>query len=77
MDFTSKTIIHLHQVLITACGLSVVVCGIQLPDQGSNPRPLHREHEVLTTGPPGKPPRVSFDKDSSFDQTFLRPWAIP
>ena len=29
-------------------------CGIQFPDQGSNPAPLHWERRVLTTGPPGK-----------------------
>ena len=33
-----------------------VVChvGSQFPDQGLNPCPLHWEHGVLTTGPPGK-----------------------
>ena len=30
------------------------VCRIQFPDQGSNPGPLHWEHGVLPTGPPGK-----------------------
>ena len=29
-------------------------CGIQFPNQGSNPGPLHWEHGVLPTGPPGK-----------------------
>ena len=29
-------------------------CGIQFPDQGSNPGSLHWEHGVLPTGPPGK-----------------------
>ena len=29
-------------------------CGIQFPDQGSNPGPLHWEHRALTTAPPGK-----------------------
>ena len=29
-------------------------CGIQFPDQGSNPGPLHWEHGVLSTVPPGK-----------------------
>ena len=32
----------------------VVACGIQFPDQGSNPGPLHWEHGVPATGPPGK-----------------------
>ena len=40
--------------LVVARKLLVVVCGIYLPDQGSNPGPLHWEHEVLATGPPGK-----------------------
>ena len=30
------------------------VCGIQFPDQGSNPGPLHQECGVLSTVPPGK-----------------------
>ena len=42
--------------LVVACKLLVVVCRIYLPDQGSNPGPLHWEHEVLATGPPGKSP---------------------
>ena len=29
-------------------------CGIQFPDQGLNPGPLHQEHGVLTTAPPEK-----------------------
>ena len=29
-------------------------CGIQFPDQGLNPGPLHWEHRVLSTAPPGK-----------------------
>ena len=34
--------------------LLVAVCGIQFPNQGSNPCPLHWKRRVLTTGPPGK-----------------------
>ena len=33
----------------------VAACGIYLPDQESNPDPLHGEHGVFATGPPGKP----------------------
>ena len=40
--------------LVVARGLVVVARGVQLPDQGSNPGPLHWEHRVLATGPPGK-----------------------
>ena len=32
----------------------VVACGIQFLDQGLNCSPLHWEHGVLATGPPGK-----------------------
>ena len=39
---------------VVACKLLVVACGIQFPDQGSNPGPLHWERGVLATGPPGK-----------------------
>ena len=35
-------------------GSLVAARGIWFPDQGSNPGPLHREHGVLATGPPGK-----------------------
>ena len=35
-------------------GSLVAACGVQLPDQGSKPGPLHWQHGVLTTGPPGK-----------------------
>ena len=31
-----------------------MACGILVPDQGSNPRPLLWKHRILTTGPPGK-----------------------
>ena len=31
-----------------------VACGTQFPEQGSNLSPLHWEHGVLATGPPGK-----------------------
>ena len=38
---------------LAAPGL-VAAFGIQLPDQGSNPGPLHWERRVLATGPPRK-----------------------
>ena len=44
-----------------SCGMQdilVEACGIQFPDQGSNPGPLHWEHRVLITGSPGKSPLV-------------------
>ena len=39
-----------------------MACGwdLSFPDQGSNPRPLHYAHRVLTTGPPGKSPFLFF-----------------
>ena len=40
----------------------VGACGIQFPDQGANPGPLHWEHGVLATGPPGKSPLFLIDK---------------
>ena len=42
-------------------GHTLLHAGSQFPDQGSNLCPLHWEHRVLTTGPPGK----------SQSQTFL------
>ena len=44
--------IWLHWVLVVTCELPVVLCGIQLPNQGSKPGPLHRECRVPATGPP-------------------------
>ena len=41
--------------VVVPCELSVVACGIQFPDQGSNPDSLYWEHGVLATGPPGSP----------------------
>ena len=43
----------------------------QLPDQGSNPRPLHWKCEVLTTGPPGKSLTVLFFKFYLFIYLFI------
>ena len=33
----------------------VAARGVLIPDQRLNLGPLHWEHEVLATGPPGKP----------------------
>ena len=41
-----------------------MACGIKFPDQGSNPGPLHWEHAVLATGPPGKSQGFAFLKDT-------------
>ena len=35
-------------------GSLVAACGISFHNQGSNPGPLHAEHRVLATGPPGE-----------------------
>ena len=43
----------LHWVLVVAPGLSVASCGIQFPNQGLNPGPLHWECRDTTTGLPG------------------------
>ena len=41
---------------LCGCGMQTLVlaCGICFPDQESNLSPLHWEHGVLATGPPGK-----------------------
>lgn len=43
-----------YKVLAVALKLLVAALGIQFPDQGSNPGPLHLVCRVLATGPPGK-----------------------
>ena len=35
-------------------GSLLAACGIWFSDQGSNPGPLHREHGILATAPPGR-----------------------
>ena len=40
--------------LVAASDHLVLACGIQFPDQGLNPGPLHCECRVLATGPPEK-----------------------
>ena len=44
---------HMESVA-AACELLVGRGGIHFPDRGLNPGPLHWEHELLATGPPGK-----------------------
>ena len=39
--------------------LLVPARGIQVPDQGLNPGPLHWTHGVLADGPPGSPTRAT------------------
>ena len=50
-----------HQVLVAAgetfaCSMQTLQQKIQFPDQGSNLVPLHWQHGVLASGPPGKSP---------------------
>ena len=46
--------LYSHGSVIVVHGVSYSkACGIFL-DQGLNPGPLHWEHEVLATGPPGE-----------------------
>ena len=71
-----QVLVAAHGIFVTACGIFscsiqdlllryadslVVACGIQFPDQGSNPGPLHWEHGILPTGPPGKSRRLLLD----------------
>jgi len=42
------------QVLVMARKLLVAACGIEFPHQRLNLSPLHWEHGVSATGPPGK-----------------------
>ena len=60
--------------LVAACKLLVAAFRIQFPGQGSNPGPLHWEHGVLASGPPGSPYRLlfySFSQCFSHDKTIL------
>ena len=46
--------IYLFYLFICLFLALAAACGIKFPDQGLNPGPLHWEHRVLATGPPGK-----------------------
>ena len=57
-----------------ACELLVVACiWGQFPDQGLNPGPLHWEHRVLTTVPPGKSPSFYFQSSTyiTFEMNYV------
>ena len=63
--------------------LKIAACGIEFPEQGSHPDPLHWEHEVAATGPPGKSlPLLSqviinlllSPKAPKFPSLFMIPW---
>ena len=58
-----------------------VACGIQFPDQGLNPGPLHWELGVLVTGPPEKSQQhfkvlLSLSRLTSGRSALLRVWRI-
>ena len=46
-------------------------CGIQFPDQGSNPTALHCECGVLATEPPGKSPALPFLTQATTNLFFI------
>ena len=54
--FIYYLLIWLHQVQLQQEGslIFLAACGIQFPDQGLNPGPLHWECRVLVTEPAGK-----------------------
>ena len=64
--------IGLYQVSSVACELLVAACGIWYPNQGLNQGPLHWEHGVLATGPPGKSPLQYSCLENSMDRGAWR-----
>ena len=63
LDMTEQlSFTHHHSgSLVAACKLLVIARGIWFPDQGSNLGPLHWEHGVLATRPPGKSQKKPFE----------------
>ena len=59
------------EAFIAACELLVVACGIYLPDQGSNPGPLHWKPRILAIGSAGKSVQSILDS-ASYLVTALR-----
>ena len=65
--------IWLRVFFIATYELLVAACGIQFPNQGSNPGLLHWELEVLATGPLGKSSQfLAFSNQKLL--TFLGSW---
>ena len=50
----------------------VGACGIQFPDQGSNPGPLHWEYRVLTTAAPAKSQKWLASHSTSWEQCLIQ-----
>ena len=49
----TRSLLRYAGSLVVACELLVAARGIQFSDQASNLGPVHWEHGVLATGPPG------------------------
>ena len=71
--------IWLHRFLVLGCGISslwhigslVAACGIQVPEQWSDPGPLHWEYRVLAAGPPWKPPAFASTSNISVFNSIM------
>ena len=50
-------------MVVVACRLLVMACGVQFPDQGWNPGSVHWERRVLATGTQGKSLLFVFKKE--------------
>ena len=66
-NWLTNVFIWLHLVCVVAhgifhCGIQILSCSVWdlVPDLGWNLGPLHWQHGILATGPPGKPRRLSF-----------------
>ena len=60
-------------LFIWLCQVLVAAHGIQFPDQGLNPSPLHWELGVLATGPPGKSLFLYFFKSRALQSISSAP----
>ena len=71
VDCTFSFIIFKRELMFKIFFIYLAVPGLScgtwdlVPDQGSNPDPLHWEHGVLATGPPGKSQIVLFNPPTS------------
>ena len=71
--------IWLHRFLVLGCGISslwhigslVAACGIQVPEQWSDPGPMHWEYRVLAAGPPWKPPAFASTSNISVFNSIM------
>ena len=67
----------MQDLSVVIYGLLATACGIQFPEQGLNPGPLHWECGVLVTGRAGKSPEnIYLNVKITELGRMTNPWAV-